>query len=73
MTRITADHGTVIPDGTSALIVDQTGKLNFYLARGSNDGELPTMVQLLAAVLIRSKDPNWVAEMISKFDIPDQT
>lgn len=73
MMSANADQGTVLPAGASALVVDQSGKLIFYMAKGSEDEDLPRMVQLLAAVLVQSKDPDWVDEVIATFDNLDPT
>lgn len=68
-----ADSGTVLPAGASALVVDQNGKLSFYMADSAEDEDLPRMVRLLAAVLIQSEDIAWVNEMVATFDRLDQT
>jgi hypothetical protein len=68
MTMINADHGSILPKGASALIVDEAGGLSFYLPNDDPDIDMAPMVQLLAAVLIKSKDPNWVSEMIASFE-----
>ena len=67
------DHGTILPTGASALVVDEKGELSFFMADGSEDDDLPRMVRLLAAVLIQSRDPDWVDEMIAAFDNLDPT
>ena len=72
MTR-SSDFGTILPNDVSALIVEQTGELNLYLANHADDEELSTMTQLLTAVLIRSEDPDWVSEMISTFEMVDRS
>lgn len=67
-----SDNGTVLPAGASALVVDQNGKLSFYMPDVAEDEELPRMVRLLAAVLIQSEDIAWVDDMISTFDNLDR-
>lgn len=68
-----ADYGTVLPAGASALVVNQSGELSFYMADGAEDEDLPRMVRLLAAVLVQSEDADWVDEMIATFDNRDPT
>jgi hypothetical protein len=65
---IETDHGTVLPAGSSALVVDENGELNFFMTEGWENEEVPMMVQLLAAVLIRSEDDKWVAETVATLD-----
>lgn len=71
MQSITADHGSLLPLGSSALVVDQTGKLSFHMPNESSDMDISPMVQLLVAVLIRSEDQDWVAEMIESLEAAD--
>ncbi len=73
MHSITTDHGSILPLGSSALVLDKTGKLSFYMPNEVSDADISPMVQLLAAVLIRSEDPDWVAEMISSLEAADWT
>ena len=63
-TTANTDHGTVLPSGASALVVDEKGELAFMLAEYADDEHVPVMVQLLAAVAIRSDDEEWVAETL---------
>lgn len=71
MTDVSADHGTVLPPGSSALVVSAEGELSFYLPDNPSDAPVPRLVQLLAAVLMRSEDEDWVEEMLGLFE--DQT
>ena len=68
MTEIDADYGTVLPDGSTALVVDRDGQLSFLMPNGSDDQDVPKMAQLLPAVLLQSRDPEWVEEMIAAFE-----
>lgn len=70
---VNADHGTVLPAGASALVVNQSGELSFYMADGAEDEDLSRMVRLLAAVLVQSEDADWVDEMIATLDNRDPT
>lgn len=71
MTDVSADHGTVLPPGSSALVVSAEGELSFYLSDNPSDAPVPRLVLLLAAVLMRSEDEDWVEEMLGLFE--DQT
>ena len=73
MQSITADHGSLLPLESSALVVDQTGKLSFHMPNEPGDVDISPMVQLLAAVFIRSEDQDWVAEMIDSLEATDWT
>jgi hypothetical protein len=62
------DHGSVLSAGSSALVVDENGSLSLLLADYDDDAPVPVLVQLLAAVALRSEDEDWVAETLSVFD-----
>lgn len=68
MTPASTDHGSILPSDASALVVSADGELSFMLADYPEDQALPRMVQLLAAVVLRSTDADWVDEMIAIFD-----
>ncbi|MEJ6404839.1 hypothetical protein [Yoonia sp. 2307UL14-13] len=68
MTPINADHGSILPEGASALIVDEAGGLSFYMPTDDPDSDMAPMAQFPAAVLIKSKDSSWVDEMIASFE-----
>jgi hypothetical protein len=68
MTDVSTDHGTVLPSGSSALVVSAEGELSFYLPDNPPDTPVPRLVQLLAAVLMRSEDEDWVEEMLGIFE-----
>lgn len=68
MTDISTDHGTILPPGSSALVVSAEGELSFYLPDNPPDAPVPRLVQLLAAVLMRSEDKDWVEEMLGIFE-----
>lgn len=57
-----SDHGTVVQPNESALVVDEDGGLRLLLA---DYEDVPEMVLLLGAVLVKSRDPEWVADMIA--------
>ncbi|QRI64533.1 hypothetical protein JQ506_05915 [Shinella sp. PSBB067] len=68
MTDVSTDHGSVLPPGSSALVVSAEGELSFYLPDNPPDAPVPRLVQLLAAVLMRSEDEDWVEEMLGIFE-----
>ncbi len=68
MTPAATDHGSILPSDASALVVSPDGELSFMLAEYPEDQALPRMVRLLAAVLLRSTDADWVDETIAIFD-----
>lgn len=64
MTEKNADYGTVLPEGSTALVVDREGQLSFLMSNGAADEEISEMAQLLAAVMLRARDPEWIKETI---------
>lgn len=56
MIDVSANHGTFLPPCSSALVVSAEGELSFYLPDNPPDTPVPRLVQLLVAVLMRSKD-----------------
>ncbi len=62
------DHGSVLPPRSSALVVSEEGELTMLMARLAKDEDVPRMVLLLGAVLVRSSDDEWVDEMLSIYD-----
>jgi hypothetical protein len=64
MTNTSTDYGSVLPPDAAALVVDASGDISFLLPDYPAAAEVPRMVQLLAAVLLRSKDVEWVEEML---------
>ena len=68
MTDVSTDHGSVLPPGSSALVVSAEGERSLYLPDNPPDAPVPRLVQLLAAVLMRSEDEDWVEEMLGIFE-----
>jgi hypothetical protein len=68
MTEASSEHGTVLPRGSSALIVSDHGELSMFLADLGDDAPVPRLVQLLVAVLLRSTDEEWVEDMLADLD-----
>ncbi|TAA55276.1 hypothetical protein [Shinella sp. JR1-6] len=63
-----SDRGTVLPAGSSALVVEAGGVMSLLLADYPDDAEIPLLVQVLAAVAIHSTDKDWIAEVLAIFD-----
>lgn len=72
MTDISTDHGTILPPGSSALVVSAEGEFSFYLPDNPPDAPVSRLTQLLAAVLMRSEDEEWVDEMLRVFEDHDR-
>jgi hypothetical protein len=61
-----SDYGTVLKPTETALVVDEEGEM--YLLMSENEEEvLPRYAILLAAVLSRIADEDWIEEMIDEF------
>jgi len=65
MADISSDHGSILPPDATALVVDASGDISFLLPDYPVSTEVPRMVQLLAAVLLRSRDEEWIEEMLA--------
>lgn len=71
MTDTTTQTETILPSDASALVATAGGELEFVLANGPGDMEVQPNVQLLFAVMLRSKDPGWVGEMMTWLEAQD--
>lgn len=61
-----AEHRvTCFPASASALVATKEGGLELALANGDDGDDIAPNVRLLCAVLIRSKNSEWVSEMIN--------
>ena len=63
ITDISSDHGCVPTPNATALVVDASDDISFPLPDYPAAAKVPRMVQLLAAVLLRSRDEEGIAEM----------
>jgi hypothetical protein len=66
-----ADHGTVLKPSEAALVVSEDGALRLLMPRYSDDQDVPEMVLLLGAVLVRSQDREWVEDMLVQLEDVD--
>jgi hypothetical protein len=65
MADISTDYESILPPDSAALVVDASGDISLLLPHYPDTAEVPRMVQLLAAVLIRSGDDEWVEDMLA--------
>ena len=57
------EDGTLVEAEEAALIVGEDGELRLILPDYEDDNDIPPSALLLAAVLVRSDDEDWVNEM----------
>jgi hypothetical protein len=57
----------VLKPTEAALVVDEDGELRMLMPGYAEDQDVPLMVLLLSAVLVRSRDPEWIEEMLAMF------
>jgi len=57
------EDGTLVEAEEAALIVGEDGELRLILPDYEDDNDIPPGALLLAAVLVRSDDEDWVNEM----------
>lgn len=67
MTEAHTDTGTVLPPDSAALIAADDG-LNLFMPKRGEGEQMSRLEILLAAVLVRSRDPEWVGEMVDYFE-----
>lgn len=65
MADVELQSETILPADASALVTTAEGGLEFIVSNGPEDADMPPNVQLLCAIMLRSKDPKWVGEMIT--------
>ncbi|MCW5730151.1 MAG: hypothetical protein KIT20_05295 [Alphaproteobacteria bacterium] len=71
MNNASTDHGSILPPNAAALVVDASGDITLLLPDYPAAAEVPRIVQLLAAVMLRSRDEEWVEEMLDILaDVP---
>lgn len=59
------DQNSFLRSTDAALVVDRDGVVTLRLPRYPTGGRAPEMVRLLAAVLLRSQDEDWVRDTLS--------
>ena len=66
-TEAHSDHGTVLKPRQAAIVFDEEDGFRFVMPAYGEDEQLPEGVMLLAAVLLRLSDEDWVAAMLEEF------
>jgi hypothetical protein len=61
------DHGTILDRRQAALVFDEDDGFKFLMPEYQDDEVVPEGVMLLAAVLLKLNDEEWVAEMLGEF------
>lgn len=56
---------TILPADASALLATAAGGFDFVMSNAPDDAEVQQNVQLQFAVMLRSKDPEWIGEMVT--------
>ena len=57
------EEGTLVRANEAALVVDEDGELRLILPDYEDDNDIPQGALLLAAVLVRAEDEEWINEM----------
>ena len=66
-TEAHSDHGTVLKPRQAAIVFDEEDGFRFLMPEYGEDEQVPEGTMLLAAVLIKSSDKEWVAAMLEEF------
>ncbi len=64
---------TILPADASVLVATAAGELEFVMANGPTDAQMQPNVLLLSAVMLRSRAPEWVAEMMAWLEAQDSS
>ncbi|MGL4968194.1 MAG: hypothetical protein ACRC67_43670 [Inquilinus sp.] len=62
-----SDHGTVVKQRQAAIVFDEDDGFRFLMPEYGDGEQLPEGVLLLAAVLLKLDDEEWVAAMLEEF------
>jgi hypothetical protein len=63
-----SDHGTVVKPNQAAIVFDEAEGFQFLMPDYGDDEQVPPGVMLLAAILLKTSDPEWVRAMIDEMD-----
>jgi hypothetical protein len=58
------DHGTVLKPDQAAPVFDTDGRISVVLPDMPPDAEIPSGWWLMLAIIQKSSDPDWIAEMV---------
>lgn len=61
-----SDHGTVLNSDEAALVIEADGSAKLHIPQYKDDEEVPRLVLLLAAVMTKVEDDEWVDEILSE-------
>ncbi len=61
----TNDQGTIIGPNEAALVAEENGELRLILPEYDDDEDVPPMVLLLAAIIVKLKDQNWLDDTMA--------
>ncbi len=62
------DQGTIIGPNEAALVAEENGELRLILPEYDDDEDVPPMVLLLAAIIVKLKDQDWLDETMAALD-----
>lgn len=67
-----SDHGTVLQEDQSALVLDPDGSFRLLLPDLPGDAPVNLGHKLVVAIALRLYDPEWIEEMLGVLDAAHQ-
>ena len=64
----TNDQETIIGPNEAALVAEENGELRLILPDYDDDEDVPPMVLLLAAIIVKLKDQDWLDNTMAALD-----
>ncbi len=64
----TNDQETIIGPNEAALVAEESGELRLILPEYDDDEDVPPMVLLLAAIIVKLKDQDWLDDTMAALD-----
>ena len=64
----TNDQETIIGPNQAALVAEENGELRLILPDYDDDEDVPPMVLLLAAIIVKLKDQDWLDNTMAALD-----
>ena len=62
------DQETIIGPNEAALVAEENGELRLILPDYDDDEDVPPMVLLLAAIIVKLKDQDWLDNTMAALD-----